>query len=260
MLNKKIIVSVLATAAVLSFSGCAKNDAPPSTAASNVVNAAENNKINDVKLAPSEDAELAPNQFGTLCSELTGTITFSLDKAPENAGVDVSMDELGTVIAVIDGEDAVIYGRDGNGVKGSFAKWLFRRFKAKTIDLTGLDTSDAPNMEGMFQSCKSEKIILSNVDTSNAKTMRAMFQNCCATELDLSNFNTDNVTSMELMFENCAVSKLDLSNFNMENVTDIKDMFYMCTVDSEITCRAESDKEVFMNPETKHKDLSFVVK
>lgn len=84
------------------------------------------------------------------------------------------------------------------------------------------------NMSNMFAECSSLKTInLSGINTSNTYNMSLMFNQCSSlTELDLSSFYTSNVTNMLGMFSVCpSLTKLNISNFNMDNVTNSKDMF-----------------------------------
>ena len=60
----------------------------------------------------------------------------------------------------------------------------------RTMDLSGLDTSNVEDMGGMFSGCSS------------------------LTELDLSNFDTSNVTNMDSMFSGCSsLTELDVTGF-----------------------------------------------
>ncbi|MCR4999850.1 MAG: DUF285 domain-containing protein, partial [Lachnospiraceae bacterium] len=83
------------------------------------------------------------------------------------------------------------------GVKAcSDISHLFYLCKAKTIDLSGLDTSCVTNMNEMFWKCQAQSLDLSGFDTSNVTNMSAMFSGCSSlTSLDVSRFNTSNVTN-----------------------------------------------------------------
>ncbi len=102
----------------------------------------------------------------------------------------------------------------------------------KTIDLSGLDTSNVTNMTSMFSECTNlSSLNLSSFDTSNVTDMTSMFSECTnLSSLNLSSFDTSNVTNMTSMFSNCRnLSSLDLSNFDTRNVTDMTRMFNECT-------------------------------
>ncbi|MDU5020313.1 MAG: BspA family leucine-rich repeat surface protein [Clostridiales bacterium] len=134
--------------------------------------------------------------------------------------------------------------------------------KIKTINLSGLDTSNVISMNSMFTNCDA----LTNLDlgdsfdTSNVTNMEVMFAGCVSLkELSLGNkfdtsqvtnmyamfdlctgltslnlgdkFNTSNVTNMEVMFAGCmSLKKLDLGNkFDTSQVTNMLEMFFLCT-------------------------------
>lgn len=75
-------------------------------------------------------------------------------------------------------------------------------------------------------------IDLSSFDTSNATNMENMFNNLSnLTSLDLSSFVTSNVTNMGYMFYSCSkLTSLDLSSFDTSKVTGMGNMFYRCTM------------------------------
>ena len=132
---------------------------------------------------------------------------------------------------------------------------------ASYFDLSGADTSNATNMDGMFSSCPGVTGILdlsmfntssvtsmkkmfsglssvtgitfsSTFSTAKVTTMEGMFQNCNLLEsLDLSGFNTHKVESMDSMFNGCrALSKLDLTVFDTVSVTNMSWMFNSSSV------------------------------
>ena len=111
----------------------------------------------------------------------------------------------------------------------------------KSVDLTGLDTSQVTDMKGMFAVSDTLKygenshwsdshlvsLDLSHLDTSHVTNMENMFRGCDKlTSLNLSGFDTSNVTNMGSMFEYCCnLRTLDLSSFNTSNVTNMRNMF-----------------------------------
>ena len=110
--------------------------------------------------------------------------------------------------------------------------YLFKDYAGETLDVSGLDTSNATTMDQMFSGCRSlTSIDVSNWDTSNVTTMFNMFPNCFKlTSIgDVSNWNTSNVTNMAYMFYNCYdLTSLDVSNFDTSKVTNMSCMFYNC--------------------------------
>ena len=129
----------------------------------------------------------------------------------------------------------------------------------RSIDLSGLDTSNVTDMTDMFAGCSNlASLDLAPLDTSNVTSMLAMFNSCTSLEsLDLSSFNASNVTTMMVMFGNCpslksltfssrfdtsnvenmrllfagckALNALDISDFNTSQVTNMSGMFSNCS-------------------------------
>ena len=92
---------------------------------------------------------------------------------------------------------------------------FYNLYNCTEMDLSGLDTSNATNMYGMFCGCSR------------------------VSSLDVSNLVTTNVTTMEKMFYGCAnLQVLDLSTFNMSKVTNISNMF------SGSSATANSDRDI----------------
>ena len=113
------------------------------------------------------------------------------------------------------------------------SSYLFGSLRAmESLDLSGLDTSRATDMRGMFQSCGSLRSLdLSGLDTSRVTDMEDMFSICLSlSSLDLSPLKTSRVTDMGGMFWGCSsLSSLDLSPLDTSQVTDMKSMFSNCS-------------------------------
>jgi len=121
-----------------------------------------------------------------------------------------------------------------NGVKaGKDISYLFsENEQLTTIDITGLDTSNASNMTGLFNGCKKlEKLDLSNFNTKKTTCYNIMFENCDnLEELDLSGFDFSNASSMMGMFIACDKLKtIDMSSFEIISPVEISGMFSGCT-------------------------------
>ena len=102
----------------------------------------------------------------------------------------------------------------------------------ESIDLSGLDTSQTSNMNGMFNGCESLiSLDLSHFDSANVTDMSFAFSNCKSlASLDLSSFNTSNVINMSGMFQSCsALTLLNLSSFDTSSVTNMTGMFWLCS-------------------------------
>ncbi len=121
-------------------------------------------------------------------------------------------------------------GLDSSNTRGMSA--LFDGCSAlTTIDVSGLNTSSATTMTGMFRGCVAlESIDVSNFNTANVTNMSYMFSSCAKlTDLDLTNFNTERVTNMQRMFSDAGIKYLDLSRFDTSSLEDMWGMFYGCT-------------------------------
>ena len=102
----------------------------------------------------------------------------------------------------------------------------------RSVDLSGLDTSNVTSMGNMFDGCSSlVSLDLSGLDTSNVTSMGNMFEDCSSlASLDLSGLDTSNVTSMGCMFSGCSsLASLDLSGLDTSLVTDMGCMFSGCS-------------------------------
>lgn len=174
------------------------------------------------------------HKMRTALKSLTGSITFVDAIYAGDGGIDISEAGDRSVLAVIDGQDAIVYGHNvcapchDDNVKHSgdeyYCCWMFLNFEACSIDLSGLDTSKMESMEGMFEDCHNlTRVNLSGLDTGNVMDMGGMFWNCYnLTSLDLSGFDTGNVRDMSGMFFNCYnLTSLDLSSFDTSNVGNI---------------------------------------
>ncbi|MEY8460037.1 BspA family leucine-rich repeat surface protein [Eggerthellaceae bacterium 24-137] len=152
-----------------------------------------------------------------------------------------------------------------NGVRPHMLNEWFADFgNMKTIDLSGLDTSQVTTMAGMFRGCETlQAIDVSRFDTSKVTDISAMFSGCSSVRsLDLSSFDTSNVTEMHFsaggygvfegctslvtltlgelfdtssvanvsrMFDGCeSLERVDLSTFDTSEVTDMSHMFNGC--------------------------------
>ncbi len=135
-----------------------------------------------------------------------------------------------------------------------------------TIDVTGLDTSNAINLnracsllvDGYFNKSKVTSIVgLNELNVSNCQYMEFMFDGACGlTDIDISNWDThsvrdfshfccflDTLKSIKLpdkfvtnnanilngMFENCkSLKSVDVHDWDVSSVESIQSMFYHC--------------------------------
>jgi surface protein len=99
------------------------------------------------------------------------------------------------------------------------------------ISVDKLNTSQARNLQSLFQSCaKLERVDTRYWDTSKVTTMKqAFYYNQSLTSLDLSNLDTSNVRDMAGMFNGCSgLTSLDVSGFDTGEVINMVDMFKGC--------------------------------
>lgn len=104
-------------------------------------------------------------------------------------------------------------------------------WNVRTIDFTGLDTSNATSMKYLFYGClELASIDFAGFDTSNVTDMSYMFYECPAlTSIDVSGFDTSKVEDMSFMFFDCeALPSVDLSGFDTSSVTNMDEMFVAC--------------------------------
>jgi surface protein len=109
----------------------------------------------------------------------------------------------------------------------------------KSIDLSGLDTSNVTDMSDLFFRCKSltseeAQKTIAGLDIQNVTNMNDMFSDCSSlTTLDLSDWDVSNVTDMSYMFSSC--SSLTTLNINGWDTSNVIDMSYMFSYDSSLT-------------------------
>ena len=179
--------------------------------------------------------ELSKVYMDRVLKSLTGSIVFSTEMydPEQHAGTatDISKERDGSVMAVVNGQDAVVYS-EGGTLAPEDCSYLFDSYKASSMDLHGLDTSQVISMQNMFKSLKATSLNLSSFNTSNVTNMRYMFYQSAAIELDLSSFDTSKVTDMYAMFASSKATSLDLSSFNTSKVTNMGSMFQRLAVTS----------------------------
>ena len=101
----------------------------------------------------------------------------------------------------------------------------------KAPDLSAFDTGNVIDMSRMFESCSAlEQLDLSMFDTKNVMIMSSMFSGCYGLKgVNLNGFCTSNVNSMSSMFKYCArMENIDLSGFDTGKVKDMSNMFLSC--------------------------------
>ncbi|MDU5019344.1 MAG: BspA family leucine-rich repeat surface protein, partial [Clostridiales bacterium] len=129
-----------------------------------------------------------------------------------------------TSFAVLPKEDGTKVGVESTDLSNAFKD----KTSLKTIDLTGLDTSNVTNMAYMFYNCNTlTSLNVRGWNTSDVTNMEYTFAFLKSLpELDVSSFDTSNVTNMDHMFYYCAnIAEINVSNFNTKNVTKINAMF-----------------------------------
>ena len=98
----------------------------------------------------------------------------------------------------------------------------------KTLDLSGLNTSNVVDMSYLFSGLEHLTTInLSGWNTTNVDDMSSMFADVKSlTSLNLSSFNTARVEDMYGMFRNMeSLTSLNIKSFNTSKVRDMRRMF-----------------------------------
>ncbi|HGF7960172.1 TPA: BspA family leucine-rich repeat surface protein, partial [Enterococcus faecium] len=129
-----------------------------------------------------------------------------------------------TSFKVLPREDGTKVGVESTDLSNAFKD----KTSLKTIDLTGLDTSNVKNMAYMFYNCNTlTSLNVKGWNTSNVANMAYTFAYLKSLqELDVSTLDTGNVTTMEAMFFGCqSLPNIDVSSFNTSKVTNVKYMF-----------------------------------
>ena len=101
----------------------------------------------------------------------------------------------------------------------------------RSLDVSGWNASKVTGMDSMFYGCSSLAALdLSSFDTSRVTDMSSMFYNCSSlASLDVSSFDTSKVTNMSGMFGNCPIQTLELSSFETSQITNASSMFSGCS-------------------------------
>ena len=231
--------------------------------------------------------ELSKAYMDPVLKSLTGNITFSTEGYdPEQhtgTATDISEAQDGSVMAVVNGQDAVVYS-EGGTLAPENSIYLFKDYESISISLAGLDTSKVTNMRSMFYDAKITDLDLNQFNTSKVSNMYAMFDGVQLDKLDLSQFDTSNVTAMEYMFSEAKIDKLnligfdtshvknmsymfsgakidtiDLSSFDMSQVSSKAGMFSNCTATT-VYCRSEADAAIMKASSNCPSTINFVVK
>lgn len=208
-------------------------------------------KMGEIFLALTEH-EIEPDQQ---------TITFKLYTGGENEiwiPARINIDDVSYTVYV----DSGLFSRKSRIIKKIVfqdgvsttenASYLFGNCRVlEELDIQGLDTSRATNMEGMFSGCCSlQHLDVSNLDTHNVTNMRAMFGDAIISwnvksskydfsegvdeeilktvwgDMDIHYKVTSNDYSWIDIENGCySLKELDLSNFDTSNVTDMSWMF-----------------------------------
>ena len=105
------------------------------------------------------------------------------------------------------------------GLLGGSAPWI--RYRGSIVSAKFENRVSARTARRMFYGCSELRSLdLSGLDTSEVESMDFMFYGCSSlATLDLSSFDTSSATSMRSMFEGCSsLATLDLSNFDTSQV------------------------------------------
>ena len=125
---------------------------------------------------------------------------------------------------------------------------LFRSAEAESINIIDLDTSNIGSTFFMFNGIKAKSLDLSSMDTSKVRYMSGMFMYSAPTTLDVSSFNTKNVSDMQSMFsESQAIEIKGLENFDTLSLTSTYQMFHSCNAKTLDLSSFDTSKVTNMN-------------
>lgn len=144
---------------------------------------------------------------------------------------------------------------------------LFYQSKIKSVDLSGLSSSNILTLEEAFSDTSTTFTFPTNLSFAPGCSLNSTFWGYRGLYLDISGFNLSNVTNMEmtfmgcesetivmpknisfndkcsmsLAFTGCLIDKIDLSNFNINNVTNLDWIFSDCPNLTTIISSPEAD-------------------
>lgn len=208
--------------------------------------------------------EINKAKMDAALKNLTGKLTFTTTAYTGEGGLDISKNGDGSVMAVVDDQDATVYSEGGVlGINTVGGQGMFIEYQASEMDLCGLDTSKMTRMYDMFYRCLNLfSLDVSSFDTSSVTDMGFMFTYCeSLSNLDVSSFNTSSVTNIDCMFSYCeSLSTLDLSSFDTGSVTNMDSMFNSCNALTTCYGRTQADCNKFNASSNKSANVNFIVK
>ena len=102
-------------------------------------------------------------------------------------------------------------------------------YKIGKIDVSGWNVSHIKSFKQLFCNCKEFDCDLSLWDTSNATDMNNMFNGCEKfTGKGLKKWDISNVKEAYYMFAYCNKFNEDISSWNVKNLIDLEGMFLDC--------------------------------
>ena len=179
--------------------------------------------------ASNSDAnlELTVENNGAEDESATDDSNVALQTASNSGAPIVNWTKCGTCQWMIDSNGCLII-EPQSGESGELKNWDWTApwsyYKNSIISVTIKKTVIAKTTQKAFYGCESLRSIdLSGLDTSNVTDMSDMFRGCSSlASLDLSSFDTSNVQGMSGMFSGCSsLTSLDLSNFNTSKVNNM---------------------------------------
>ena len=180
-------------------------------------------------------------QYANIGNKAWNMWTGSASNQPWNGDKsDISAVEFGSKVAPEGNFRGVFQGcsnlktiNNTNNLDLSAATSLKRAFSdctvLESIDVSGFNTANVEDMEGLFDNCKAIKSLdVSGWDVSKVTNMCQMFSDCGAlTELDLSNWKATSVTNLK-EFASIKTPVIDLSGFDTSKCTNMYKMLYYC--------------------------------
>lgn len=148
----------------------------------------------------------------------------------------------------------------GSGLRST--KLMFNMFRAKTIDVTELDTSNVTDMSEMFRLAQVNNLRLCGLNTSKVTNMISMFEgisgypdNLKLEELDLSLFDTSVLHKCNRMFCGAEIGELVLTSFNDSSISAFDGLFSNSNIGRVLLQKKKAEVNIKISRELVKADL-----
>lgn len=153
-----------------------------------------------------------------------------------------------------EGKDKVLYisAKEGKLTAPLIMSSFFEGFSAlKSVDFSGLDTSNTTNVSRLFFNCKS----LTDIEWgdnvfNNAANWSQSFALCKGLkDLDLTDLDMDNANNINLMFSWCDhLEELSLPYLYEDDINESSDVFYKCSINTDsLLVKMYDDNSIYVS-------------